>query len=293
MRSIFAFIFTVVVSFSSYADGKYAAIIQGVDGLFTKDEKIVLKAKLERARLFPTYRADIPGEIIKFGLNGVELGEALTDGDGIAELEVPAMKIGLYEFTASLPAESEFKSKEGIVVALVLSRESPIAISDIDHTISDASAFDVLIRSNSKLKPLKNAVKSIKYFSKKFQIVYLTARDDMFINKTKAWLELYGFVKGPSLFWDFANGDVPNDHGDFKSWVISSLKVKFDNVMIGFGDKPHDIRAYRNHGMRAYYIGKQDEDIHPSGIKAQTWMEIIEHFESNPLGSLSSDPVFR
>lgn len=291
MKSSLILLITLVVSFSAHADAKYSAILQGIDGLFAKEEKVVLRAKLERARFFPTYRADIPGELVEFSLNGKDLGAALTDGDGVAELEVDAMTVGLHEITASLPAESEFKSKEATVVILVLSKETPIAISDIDHTISDASALQVLLKPNSKLKPLKRAVESIKYFSKKFQIVYLTARDDMFINKTKDWLKLYDFVKAPSLFWDFANGDVPSDHGDFKSWVIASLKEKFDNIMIGFGDKPHDIRAYRDHGMRAYYIGKQDEQIHPDGIKTPTWQSIIQHFESNPLGTLSSDPV--
>jgi len=291
MKTILVFLFVLTTTFQVSAKSKSSAILQGIDGIFAVEEEVVLKAKLERARFFPTYRADIPGELVEFSLNGVELGAALTDGDGVAELPVSVMKPGMHLVEASLPAESDYSAKVAEVVVLVLSKETPIAISDIDHTISDASPLEVLLKPNSKLKPLKRAVESIKYFSQKFQIIYITARDDMFINKTKDWLSLYNFVKAPSFFWDFANGDVPNDHGDYKSWLIGKLKKKFENVLIGFGDKPHDIRAYRDHGLRSYYIGKQNEEIHPDGIKTPTWQSIIKHFESNPIGSLSSDPI--
>ncbi len=289
MKSLLIFTSTLILTFSVQAASKLGAILQGIDGVYTDQETIIVKAKLESSKVIP-YRMDIPGEIVQFHLNDEKLGDALTDGDGVAELEIPAKRVGQYLVKASLPGESDYQSNVAEVVTLVLSRNTPIAISDIDHTISDASPWEVLLKPNTKLRPLKNAASSIKYFSNKFQIVYLTARDDAFINKTKDWLAMYDFVKAPSMFWDFANGDVPSDHGDFKSWMIGKMKEKFDNILIGFGDKPHDIRAYRDHGMRSYYIGKQDEAIHPDGIKVPTWDKIIKHFESNPLGTLSTDP---
>jgi hypothetical protein len=289
MKSLLILTTSFLITFSVQAASKLGAILQGIDGVFTDQETIVVKAKLESSRVIP-YRMDIPGEIVQFHLNGKKLGDALTDGDGVAELEIPAKEVGQYLVVASLPGESEYQSNEAEVVTLVLSRNTPIAISDIDHTISDASPWEVLVKPNSKLKPLQKAASSIKYFSNKFQILYLTARDDAFINKTKEWLAMYDFVKAPILFWDFANGDVPSDHGDFKSWIIEKMKEKFDNILIGFGDKPHDIRAYRDHGLRSYYIGKQGEVIHPDGIKVPSWDKIIEHFNANPIGSLSTDP---
>lgn len=270
---------------------KYTAILQGIDGVHGTESNVVLKAKLERAAYFPTYRRDLPGELVEFYYQDEELGAALTDGDGIAELTLPKFEKGLHKIKARLPQDSEFSSKSATVFLLVLEAKTPIAISDIDHTVSDASSWQVLLRPNEKLPPLKHAVEGIKFFSNHFQIIYLTARDDLFINKTKSWLDLYGFVKAPSFYWDLGNADVPSDHGDFKSMIIGKLKAEFKNILIGFGDKPHDIRAYRDHGLRSYYLGDRRQEIDPDGIKVGGWKHLLEHFKSNPIGTLSSDPV--
>ncbi|MCO4792594.1 MAG: hypothetical protein KC493_02690 [Bacteriovoracaceae bacterium] len=282
-------IFALSITTSTMAKAKYGAILQGIDTIHSTGQDVTLKAKLERAKYFPTYRSDIPGEVVEFFLKEKYLGAALTDGDGVGSLTLSSLGKGLHEIEVKLIQGSEFKSKPANVLVLVIDKNTPIAISDIDHTISDASAFQVLLRPNHKLPPLKKAVQGIKYFSGLFQIIYLTARDDMFINKTKNWLAMYNFVKAPSFFWDFANRDVPNDHGDFKSWIITKLKDNFNNIQIAFGDKPHDIRAYRDHGLRSYYLGKQDAEIHKDGIKVKSWTKLLEHFKSNPIGSLSSD----
>ena len=288
------FIQTILITFLfsniAYASGITNSLLSGFDNIYTPTEKISLSAKLEKNGTIP-YRSDIEGEEVEFYLGDEYLGSSITDFDGIAKLEYKTLKQGQYSFVAKVNKNSRYRSLPAKLFHVVISPKKRIVISDIDHTISDASSWQVLIKPNSKLKPLKNAEKGIHFFEKKgFQIIYLTARDDSFILKTKDWLSMYHFSKAPSFFWDYKGAGIPQDHGDFKSSVILKLKRKFQNILIGIGDKPHDMRAYRDHGLRSYYIGKSNVEIDPDALRVKSWDELVEHILVNPIGTISSDP---
>lgn len=286
-------IITMIMIFTCWqatAFGK-AAFLSGYDDILNQQNHFNLKIKLEKKSLIP-YRTDLPGETIDFYLNDELIGSDITDDDGIAYLNYHSLPIGVYQFIAKISPDSRYKTTPAKLFHVVINKDKPIAISDIDHTLSDASAIRVATQPNRSIKPLKNASAGITFFNKLgFQIIYLTARDDTFILKTKDWLKMYDFLPAPSFYWDYKGAGIPQDHGDFKSLVIKKLRQRFSNILIGIGDKPHDIRAYRDHELRSYYIGKADEEIDPDGIKVNSWDEILEHFNRNPLGSLSSDPV--
>ena len=289
MKQKHLFILIIAICWQFQAFGK-AAFLSGYDDLVTPKHHIKLQVKLEKKSLIP-YRSDLPGETIHFYLNDMLLGSDVTDDEGIAYLSYQALPVGAYKFRAKIDKKSRYKTPAAELYHLVLDENQPIVISDIDHTLSDASAIRVATRSNRSIKPLVNAANGIQFFQDKgFQIVYLTARDDTFILKTKAWLSMYDFLKAPSFDWDYKGAGIPQDHGDFKSLVIKNFRLKFNNIMIGIGDKPHDIRAYRDHGLRSYYIGKPGEVIDEDAIRVGSWDAILEHFKSHPLGSLNTDP---
>jgi len=270
----------------SSAFGK-AAFLSGHDDILNQQNHFNLRVK----SLIP-YRTDLPGETINFYLNNLLIGSDITDEDGIAYVNHHSLPIGNYHFIAKISPDSRYKTTPASLFHVVIDKDKPIAISDIDHTLSDASAIAVVTKPNRSLKPLKNASAGITFFHKLgFQIVYLTARDDTFILKTKDWLNMYNFLPAPSFYWDYKGAGIPQDHGDFKSLVIKKLRQRFSNILIGIGDKPHDIRAYRDHDLRSYYIGKADEEIDPAAIKVNSWDAILDHFNRNPLGSLSTDPI--
>lgn len=266
------------------------AFLSGYDGAQAVNQDVTLKAKLEGDGIIP-YRRDIPDEEVHFYLDGKMVGKAITDEEGMAVFHYGKLSMGSHRFEASLHPKSDYRSNKAELFHVVIHPEKKVIISDIDHTISNASAWEVLVKPNSKIKPLKNAAKSIHYFQKSgFQVVYLTARDDTFLLKTKEWLNMHHFPKAPSYYWDFNGDGIPNDHGDYKSQVIAGLKKGLNKILIGVGDKPHDIRAYRDHGLRSYYIGKSSEEIDPDGIKIKSWDALLDHLASYPMGTLNSDP---
>ena len=189
--------------------------------------------------------------------------------------------------------KKKFSALPAKITVTVISANRPVAISDIDHTISNMGAKDFLFRPIEEIPTLPNAVEGIESLALNHQVVYLTARDDTFTSKTDRWMEYNQFVAGPVYFWDFGFGNgVPGNHGEYKSGVIARMKKKFNKVLIGVGDKPHDVAAYREHGLRAYYIGKNLEEPLPSGtIIIKSWDAITAHLKKNPIGSLAGDPT--
>ena len=72
--------------------------------------------------------------------------------------------------------------------------------------------------------------------------------------------------------------------------MIKDLLKTHSNIQIGVGDKPHDVMAYRAGGLRSYYIGLPGFELPEHTIVVKSWLEIEEHLEENPIGTLPGDP---
>src|SRR3989338_2473013 len=94
-----------------------------------------------------------------------------------------------------------------------------------------------------------------------YQVVYITARDDFMMNRTKNWLDQWVFPLAPAYFWDFT-GAYPTSRVQerYKREGGAALKQSFPNVIVGVGDGAHDVRAYAANGLKAYLIGDHEDD---------------------------------
>ncbi len=274
-RNLLILIFTLCfVSSGSFA--KTSTFLSGYDDILTMQKAVTLIAKLEKNKLIP-YRPDVSNAKVSFYDGDVFLGAAKTNIQGKARLEIYNPGPGTHNFLAKFKGSRKLKASVADITITVASANTPILISDIDHTISDASSTDVVLKPYTRIPELPYASDILNVLEGDYQIVYLTARDDTFILKTKKWLDFLYFPKAPVFFWDFAAADVPSDHGDYKSALIKRLKRSFKNILIGVGDKPHDIRAYLENDLKAFYIGKEDRDILPKeAIIVDSWTEILD-----------------
>jgi hypothetical protein len=281
---LFAFLF------SSAVFARKSAVIQGHDKLALPGQEVELVVKLEKAKVFP-FRSDIKKQMIHFYFQGKLLGEAKTKKDGLAKLKVVFDKKGIKIIKSNLSPKSKYKANQTDNRILVLGADEPILITDIDHTIADISVREYLRTPDEDIPELFGASKTLNILIEDFHIVYLTARDDYFIKRSKFWLDFMNFPKGPAFFWDFGfwNG-VPFDHGEFKELQIRKLRKMHHKILIGVGDKPHDVTAYRRNGLRAYYIGLPGEVLAKGTITVRSWDEISKHLLEHPIGSLGGDP---
>lgn len=280
----------LATSISTQAFAKKAAVIQGYDAIVVPGSEVELKVKVERAKFFPL-RVDLRKQKIHFTRDGLSVGTSKSKKDGLAKIKAVFYEPGVHIIKAQLDENSKYKANITDNRVLVVDRDAPLLVTDIDHTLADISGSDFIRTADRKIPELPGASEVVNRLKEKFGVFYMTARDDGFIKRTKFWLDFMKFPKGPSFFWDFGlfNG-VPNNHGEYKTEVIRKLTKTHSNIQIGVGDKPHDVAAYRANGLRAYYIGLPGFELPKHTVVVKTWSEIEEHLEEFPIGSLPGDP---
>ena len=240
----------------------------GFDALAHVGEEITLKAKLETRHL----RRDIENEPVQFYVGGKFVGSAETDEEGFASFRFRPQKLGDFEIEYRLSDASRYEPKKTGGLLSVRDEKRPALVSDLDYTLIDMRKYRFLDHDNEKIPPIRNAPQGMRKLAKTYDIIYLTARDDIYLNVTKEWLAMYKFPRAPVYFCDLS--EDPIRQGRYKQKALKSLKAKWPNIKIGIGDKDHDARAYLANGMKAYILGDYD-DLPEGAISVKDWDEIL------------------
>jgi hypothetical protein len=253
---------------------KEDSFIVPLDMLAPEGEQVALEARLE----YIDGLSGIRGETLEFVYEGDVAGRAPTNSEGVARIEFKPPKAGDYEFTVRLAKDSDRKAVSAPLTLCVRRREQEFIITDVDHTISDAGSLEFVRTKLKDIKPVKDSAKILRKLSKRYTIIYLTGREDIFRRKTKIWLEEKDFPVGPVFFWNVQEGEW--SHEKYKTHLIAKLKRDWPNIRAGFGDLPGDAYAYMTNGLRIYIVRpeKKDEEAEraefPGGVTfIESWKD--------------------
>jgi len=242
----------------------------GFDQLAHVGEEVVLKTKLETKYLMN----DLEDEPVLCRVAGQELGEAITDEEGFAVWHFTPDKTGDYQIIFHLPDTAKYQPKQTPALLAVRTDDKPIIVSDLDHTVIDIKGYtQFFFHDNEKILPLPGLPDILYELANDYDIIYLTARDDMYVNVTKNWLDMYNLPVAPVFVCDLS--EDPVNQGEFKIQALKQLKEKWPNITIGIGDKVHDAEAYLANDMTAYIIGDYDQ-LPEKTIQVTGWSEIQE-----------------
>lgn len=252
---------------------KKSAKLQGYDVLTTAGKEVVLRAKLERQGSLGI-NPDLNGHELVFHLEGQELGRTKTTDDGTASFQwqIPEPKSGEWEFQVSLPEDSRYGSQNALFRVFIRDPKRPSLVIDLDGTICASSELEVGLKAANEIEAIEGAAAALQELSKSFDLVYLTARDDALINKTREWLDLRGFPRAPLLVRDIKLWNLSAEK--YKTNRLLELKKEF-HLFAGVGDRKEDALAYMAAGMQAYLIGKPVE-IPQGARKLVNWAEITK-----------------
>ena len=260
---------------------KLAAKLQGYDAITLPGKEVILKAKLEKDDLF---KRDLEDQKVIFRIGAEVLGEAISGEQGIARISHTPAEAGKHEITVALHSDSPYQGDEGRILLLAIPEDRKILVSDIDHTVADISSLKFLTTRNEEVPTLPGAPEALTKLSEKYQVVYITARDDAFMRKTKKWLDIKKFPRAPVFFWDFL-GSPSQSHTRYKSEQISEIKKTWKGVEVGVGDRRGDAVAYIENGIKAFIIGDEDaedtetdsesEKMPDEAIRVESWDEIV------------------
>ena len=183
-------------------------------------------------------------------------------------------KVGLYKCVVKTKKQGRFYS-EGDFRILVSTKSSPSIIVDIDHTIADVSSLKFLVSDYKEIRELPDASKYLNLLAKKYQVIYLTARNDVFREHTMKWLGHNNFPEGPVLFWTIK--DYPFFDSEYKKLRVSMVKDKISNIKFAVGDKDSDITAYTFNKLNTIIIRK-DFEAQKDVTFVRSWNDIYKMF---------------
>lgn len=216
------------------------AYLVGFDAVALSDGRSDVTARLEQRILF-WYRTAIPAVMVRIGNSA-----SLTDDDGLAHACVEA-RAPFTEHRVWLE-DRHWYAHEATATIYVFDRTRPVVVTDIDRTLADANSFQFLISPLTEVRPFPAAVETLQELSKRYSIVYLTARDEGLLVKTRRWLTHFEFPRGPVFCRRFAIGNLSAEK--YKRELLRRLRRKLPAIAAGIGDREEDARAYAANGIR-------------------------------------------
>ncbi len=247
-------------------------LVTAYDVLAPVDKPVRLRVKLQSG---PVLR-DAVGVRVTFRLPDAESVSAVTDKQGVAAVEARFDAPG--DLTVPLTVPRRFrsaKSEDRRVRVFVRPADVRVAVSDVDHTLADVSAAKVLQTPNDQTPVLPGSADVLTRLAETHLIVYLTARDDKLLNKTRDWLALHGYPAGPLFGRDLGVDSLSAEK--FKTQWLTALRSSWPGVAIGFGDRDEDGRAYHAAGIPSHIVRPQPFKagaLPDSAHHAKDWAEI-------------------
>ena len=221
------------------------------DQLVYPGQDAKLSVRFQKARDFK----GIEGIEAEFSDGKKVIGTAKSDKDGYATIQWKAPAKGEIPLTVKIKSIPSDMEKDVMTISprnllvVVRSRETELAVLDLDHTVVASDFWKVLF---GNAVPMVDSVRVTKMLAEKYTIVYLTQRPDLLSAKSKQWLIDNGFPTGVMLVGTL--NDVIGGSGPYKKARLASLKQNYPNIKLGIGDKSSDASAYIDNGVTAYLI---------------------------------------
>jgi hypothetical protein len=242
------------------------------DAITTPGESTELWVRHE-VRVLGTMRFPVRGSRIKLTFSG-ETHLGTTQKGGFAPIRINAPR----EPGSWTVKVGEGDSASGLLFAI--SPEHSILVTDLDRTVSDATAWGFWLKSLGSIRPYAQAREVLQEVSKTHLIVYLTARSDLLLGKTRVWLRRNEFPPGPVFC---RHRQSPGkDAESFKTETLKDLKYRFPRIRFGIGDKEMDVRSYRANDIPAIHFRSGDPPPSADEVKGcGSWSEIGGHLKES------------
>ena len=234
-----------------YAD----TMVTGHDAIVKTGNTVTLLVKVER-KIISYLAPDVKGISITFCLANDAIGTAVTNHDGIAQIQYLSEKPGIYSIDYRL-LSSKAKIRQGKL--FVISGDRPALVTDIDGTISDYPDWKVPFGGGTA-PAFPYAAELFGKLALQYEIIYLSARDNALDGVTTAFLKKHNFPDGPIFYndWGFSKAKrqqlSAKYHGAFKLKMIEQMRALGVPIVAGIGNAATDVEAYHGAKITAYIL---------------------------------------
>lgn len=165
-------------------------------------------------------------------------GTTARDGLAHVRLRTPDQP-GSYTLSARPATEGPSQRKAAVPAQVfVIPADRSVIICDLDGTVTVGEGIDV-----ASAEPQVGAAAALVDLARRHALIYLTARDEGLLDRSRAWLEKHGFPRAPVLGrdWTWIHGLRT---GSYKTRAISALQLSFPGLRRGIGNSRGDRIAY-------------------------------------------------
>ncbi len=263
------------------ADRKIA--ILAFDALTEVNKPVELCCKIECRNML---RSDVCQANVDVFVNGTLVSKIITDDEGIASLIYTPQKLGTYTVVFECEGGDGYPKTTASSLLFCRDKSKTAIVIDIDHTIADISLEKFLVTKTKDIKPLPGAQEVLDDLAKTYDLIFLTARDEHLLHRTRDWLANHHFPSAPVFFRKL--GKDPLSERKFKTEKIAKIKATWSNISYGIGDKLSDAQAYVANGLEAFILShKNDLPKHANAVEC--WQQIKDSLKNLSIANRSSN----
>jgi len=254
------------------------AVLSVSDAIVSPGEPVRLTAFVYRDTIRGVGQ-DIEGVQVRFNVDGRPAGSARTDDDGWASVQWALPVGGASRFEATATVDDRTIQAGGAIYTW--DKDRIMLAVDVDGTLAETDYEDLILdRRDIESQPLPHAQQTLEKLSADFQVLYLTARPQYYIEKTRRWLRDCGFPNRPVFTAPRLRDTIR--HARFKRRMLATLRRDWPNLLIGIGNKAADAQAYGASGMLSLIVRRvPDKDFGPHAIVLADWSAVSRFFDAN------------
>jgi hypothetical protein len=254
------------------------AVLSVSDAIVSPGEPVRLTAFVYRDTICGVGR-DIGGVQVQFSVDGRSAASARTDDDGWVSVQWALPSGSASRFEAKAAVRGRTVRAGGAVYTWDPNRI--ILAVDVDGTLAQTDYDDLILgRRDVGSQPLPYAQQTLDQLSADFHILYLTARPQYYVEKTRRWLKDCGFPTGPVCTAPRLRDTIR--HTRFKRRMLATLRKDWPNLLIGIGNKAADGEAYGASSMLSLIVRRvPDKNLGPHAIVLHDWPAVSRLFGAN------------
>jgi hypothetical protein len=223
-------------------------------------------------------RNALEGVEVTFLLDGEVVGAARTDNEGRAQLVEdvdPAAQ------TKTISAATRVRGKSLSVERPIHRWDSGkvIVVVDVDHTLARTDYESLLTDAlDTESEPYADSQRVVSRLAEHYELVYVTARPRFLLQKTRDWLNRFGFPDAPLVTTRSVGALL--QQAEKKRDLLARRKELWPNMLIGIGDKRTDAEAYAAVGLLSVMLAPAE--VPPASdnlVMVANWTKLGEFFE--------------
>ncbi|WP_437819044.1 lipin/Ned1/Smp2 family protein [Sorangium sp. So ce1078] len=212
--------------------------------------------------------------------------EGVSDGGGRVYFEIPvAQRLGVGRHRVHMVVRGDLSSTD--LFLEVLPRGAPMFVSDVDGTLTgtETEEFTSLLTGALPGVQPHSAAAFHRLVAKGYRPMYLTARPEWLVQRTRDFLDAYGFPPGIVHTTLGLTGALGEDAAEYKTAELQQLFEKREMLPAwAFGNTETDAEAYDNAGVmplarRVFY---QFDDDARGGRRIDDYAELLAEIDELP-----------